>query len=185
MDDSQIIDLYIRRSENAIAETDTQYGTLCRQLAMNILSCREDAEECVNDTYLGAWNAIPPLIPASLRAFVCGIVRNLALKKYAYVTAEKRNPRAAVSLAELEECVSGCGTPEETLDDAEIARVINGFLRTLDRRSRIMFLRRYWYFDPVADIAACFGISAGSVSSTLFRTRKKLRAYLLKEGIDL
>jgi len=185
MDDNQIVDLYIRRSESAIAETNIKYGTLCRQLAMNILSCREDTEECVNDTYLGTWNAIPPQMPASLRAFVCGITRNLALKKYAYSTAEKRNSKAAISLTELEECVSGCGTPEEALDNAEIAKLISGFLRTLDRENRIMFLRRYWYFDPVTDIAAYFGVSAGMVSNTLFRTRKKLRAYLLKEGIDL
>ncbi len=185
MDDNQIIDLYIRRSENAIAETDIKYGTLCRQLAMNILSCREDTEECLNDAYLGAWNAIPPQMPVLLRAFVCAIVRNHALKKYAYVTAEKRNPRAATSIAELEECVPSSGTPEETLENAEIAKVISAFLRVLDRESRIIFLRRYWYFDSVTDIAECFGVSTGRVSSALFKTRKKLRAYLLKEGIDL
>lgn len=185
MEDNQIIDLYLLRSESAITETDIKYGRLCRKLATNVLSNQEDAEECVNDTYLGVWNAIPPQQPLSLCAFVCRIARNLALKKYEYVSAAKRNPQTAVSLTELEDCISGSDMVEEEIENNRIEKAISDFLRTLDYDSRNVFLRRYWYFDSITDIEKRFNISSSKATTMLFRTRMKLKAYLQKEGIDL
>lgn len=185
MDDKQILDLFWSRSENAVYETGMKYGKLCMRLAMNILSSLEDAEECVNDTYLGVWNAIPPQRPVSLSAFICKITRNLALKKYEYVSARKRNPVVAVSLTELEDCISGLETIEEQIENRRIEEVISEFLRTLDYIERNVFLRRYWYFDSIEEIAIRFNISNSKTTSMLFRTRKKLRSHLQKEGINL
>lgn len=185
MEDQEIIDLYLRRSENAISQTDIKYGKHCRRLSMNILSCPEDAEECVNDTYLTAWNTIPPQHPVSLCAFISSITRNLALKKYAYISAGKRNPEVTVSFSELEDCVSGKDTVEEAAENGRIGRAVSDFLRTLSHESRNVFLRRYWYFDSIAAIAQRFGISESKAASMLWRTRRKLRAYLQREGIDL
>lgn len=185
MEDKQIIDLYWSRSEKAISETDKKYGKLCLRLALNILFNQEDAKECVNDAYLGAWNAIPPHYPASLCAFICRITRNLALKKYEYITAEKRNPKTVASLSELEDCISGSNTTEEELENSDIEKVISAFLRALDYNERNIFLRRYWYFDSIKDIAKQFKISSSKATSMLFRTRKKLKACLQREGIDL
>ena len=185
MEDKQIIDLYWSRSEKAISETDIKYGKLCLRLALNILLNQEDAKECINDTYLGAWNAIPPQYPISFRAFISRITRNLALKKYEYISAKKRNPKAVISLSELEDCISGSDTPEEKLENSGIEKAISDFLRSLDYNERNIFLRRYWYFDSIEDIAKRFNISGSKATSMLFRTRKKLKTYLQKEGIDL
>lgn len=185
MEDTQIIDLYLLRSENAITETDAKYGRLCRNLAMNILSNQEDVEECINDTYLGAWNAIPPQHPVSLCAFISRIARNLALKKYEYTTAQKRNPEAAVSLTELEDCVSGLDMVEEEIENTRIAKVISDFLRSQNYENRNVFLRRYWYFDSIAEIAKRFEISESKTAAMLFRMRRKLKAHLQREEIGL
>jgi RNA polymerase sigma-70 factor (ECF subfamily) len=185
MDDKQIIDLYMARSEDAIKETDTKYGKLCRRLAINILSNKEDAEECVNDTYLGTWNAIPPQLPLSLCAFICRITRNLALKKYEYLSAKRRNPEVNISLTELEDCVSGADTVEDAIENERIGKAISDFLRTLDDTSKNVFLRRYWFYDSIPVIAEQFSISDSKTTSMLFRTRKKLQVYLKKEGIEL
>jgi len=185
MEDQQIVDLYLLRSERAITETDTKYGRLCRKLAMNILSNPQDAEECVNDTYLGAWNAIPPQHPISLCAFLSRIARNLSLKKYEYLSAERRNPETAVSLSEMEDCVSGSDMVEEEAENGRTEKAISDFLRVLDDESRNVFLRRYWYFDSIAAIAQRFHISESKAASMLFRIRKKLKAHLQKEGIGL
>jgi len=185
MDDKQIIDLYLARAETAVTETDIKYGKLCRRLALNILSCLEDAQECVNDTYLGVWNAIPPQIPLSLCAFICRITRNLALKKYAFLSAKKRTPEVSISLSELEDCISGSDSVEDEIENARIGKVLSDFLRTLGEKDRNVFLRRYWYFDAVAVISKQFNISESKAVSTLFRTRKKLKAYLQREGIEL
>ena len=185
MDDFEIIGLYWTRSESAIAETDRKYGKLCRYIAMNILANREDSEECVNDTYLGAWNAIPPQKPTRLSAFLGKITRNLALKKYEYLSAAKRNPEAVCSFSELEDCVSGHDALETELESRRIEEAISNFLRQLSAEKRTVFLRRYWYFDSIASISARCGFRESKVTTMLYQTRKQLRMYLEKEGITL
>ncbi len=185
MSDSEIIALYWERSEAALEETEKKYGRLCRHIAMNILQSTEDAEECVNDTYLGAWNAIPPQKPAVLSAYLCRIARNCALKKYDYNNSKKRSARIEISLTELEDCLV---QPANNVcpGEAELtAKAISKFLRTLSYESRTVFMRRYWFFDSVSDIASRFSISESKIKSILFRTRGKLKVFLMKEGIEI
>jgi RNA polymerase sigma-70 factor (ECF subfamily) len=152
---------------------------------MNILRSNEDSEECVNDTYLGAWNAIPPQKPNKFSAFISRITRNLALKKYEYVSAAKRNPEAVISLTELEECVSGQDFVETELENKRIEKAISNFLWQQDFEKRIVFIRRYWYFEPIDDICKHCGFSQSKVTSMLYHTRNKLKEYLESEGIVL
>lgn len=183
MSDSEIVELYLKRSEDAIAETDLKYGRLCRFIAMNILRSKEDGEECVSDAYFGAWNAIPPQRPEKFSAFIGRITRNLALKKYEYVSAAKRNPEAAISLEELEDCVSGGDCVETELENRRIEKAISDFLRRQSLEKRTVFIRRYWYFESVGGICKRCGLSQSKVTSMLYRTRQKLREYLESEGI--
>ena len=171
MDDDRIISLFFERSEDAISELDKSYGALFRQLAKNVIGDAEDADECVNDAYLSVWNAIPPAKPDSLRAFAGRILRNLALKRYRYNTASKRNAHYDAALDELAEMIPCAETADQTADAAELSRLIDGFLVTLDRDNRIMFVRRYWYCDSIADIAGMIGISEGAVKTRLSRTK--------------
>ena len=184
-EDYEIIGLYYDRSEDAIAETDVKYGSLCRHIAVNILASREDVEECVNDTYLGVWNAIPPKRPDRLSAFIGKITRNLALKRYEYLSAGKRNPEASCSLSELEECVSGQDSVESELEKRRIEKAISDFLWSENETARWIFIRRYWYFDSIEHIVGRSGFSRSKVTSLLFRSRKRLRNYLQKEGISI
>jgi len=181
----KIVELYLSRSENAIAETDLKYGKLCRYVAMNILRNNEDSEECVNDTYFGAWNAIPPQKPNKLSAFISRITRNLALKKHKYISADKRNPEVLISLAELEECVSGQDYVEAELENKRIEKAISDFLWQQDIVKRTVFVRRYWYFEPIDSICKRYGFSQSKVTSMLHNTRQKLRHHLESEGITL
>lgn len=185
MEDGQIIDLYWSRDQRAIGETDGKYGALLKNIAWNLLGSREDSEECVNDTYLRAWNAIPPTRPAAFRTWLGHITRNLSLDRWKRRQAEKRGGGAEVLLGELEDCVPASGGPERTLEDRELAELLNAFLRGLSRESRVMFLRRYWYGESVTEIGKALGCGSGKVKSSLFRSRKALRAYLEKEGIVL
>lgn len=185
MEDNSIIQLYWERSEQAISETDSKYGRLCRYVAMNILKNREDGEECVNDTYLGLWNAMPPQRPSRFSVFVSRVTRNLALKKYEYLSAAKRNPEAVCSLSELEECVSGQDAVENELENRRIEQAISDFLWQQDEEKRVIFLRRYWYFESIDDICRHSGYSRSKVTSMLHQTRKRLRTYLEKEGIEV
>ena len=183
MDDSKIIDLYWQRDEKAIEETDSKYGAYCRAVSMNILGVREDAEECVNDTYLAVWNAIPPQKPDPLRTFVCKIARNLAAAKYHANTAKKRNSRYDAALDELEGCFAAGSNVEEAYDAKELSEAINAFLSSLSYTDRFLFVRRYWYSDSMQDIAAMIGSTANSVAVRLYRLREKLRHYLIREGL--
>lgn len=183
MEDNTIIELYWSRSELAIRETELKYGRLFHQIANNILHNPADAEECVNDVYLGAWNAIPPARPRILTAFLCRIARNLALKKYQQIHAARRNPAVAVSYEELEECLADGGSDDQNIADDQLADCINRFLDTLDGVSRQVFVRRYWYFDSVKEIMRRFRMSKSKVESMLFRTRKKLRTWIEEEGL--
>ena len=153
------------------------------KVARNILGNEQDAEECVNDTYLGTWNAIPPHRPSPLRTFVCKIARNLATMKYHSNTAVKRNSQYDLALDELEEYLSDRNSVEETYEAKELAEAINGFMATLNYSDRFIFTRRYWYSDPVKDIAKMAHSTTNSVTVRLFRIREKLRLYLEKEGL--
>lgn len=185
MDDSRIIELYIARSENAITQTHLKYGKLCYYVAKNILANAEDSEECINDTYLAAWNAIPPQKPGRFSAFISRISRNLALKKHEYASAAKRNPETVLSLSELEDCVSGNGCIENELDSRRLEQAISNFLWRQDEVKRNVFIRRYWYFDTIDSIGARCGFSSSKVASMLYHTRQKLKIHLESEGIEL
>ena len=180
MDDRQIIALFYERSEQAIAELSKKYGDLCFKIAINILNNPQDAEECVSDAYFGVWNSIPPQNPDPLRAYLCRIVRNLALKKLRANTALKRGGQLEVSLSELENCI-----PDKSFDEhlsaRELTAQLNAFLSTLHRDDRVMFLKRYWFSEPLSEISKTFGITEHNASVRLGRIRKKLHQYLNKE----
>ena len=183
--DEQIIELFFERSEQAISELDNKYGKVLHNLSSNILNDRWDAEECVNDAYLGAWNTIPPQKPNPLKTYVCRITRNIAITKYHSNTAVKRNSHYDVAIEELAYCLFSQDTPEEQLNVKELTFLLDRFLGNLDVRSRVMFVRRYWYADSVADIADAFRMRPNSVSVQLSRIRNKLRKFLMQEGYVL
>lgn len=184
MDDREIIALFYERSEQAITELSKKYGDLCFKIADNILNEARDAEECVNDAYLGAWNSIPPQKPDPLRTYLCRIVRNLALKKLRTNTALKRGSQFEVSLSELENCIPD-NSFDEHLSASELTEQINTFLSTLHRDDRVMFLKRYWFSQSLAEIAATFGITEHNTSVRLGRIRKKLHQYLKSKEVSL
>ncbi|WP_239615514.1 RNA polymerase sigma factor [Cohnella mopanensis] len=185
MEDQGIVHLYLQRSQQAILETKNKYGAYCRVIARNILSDSSDIEECENDTYLAAWNAIPPNMPRKFSVFLGRITRNIALDKHGYNTAKKRNREFEVILTELEECLATPGTVETEYEAGEIANLINQFLYALDEHARNLFIRRYWYSDSIEDLSMRFNMSSSKVKSILFRTRNKLKVHLGKEGVTL
>lgn len=184
MDDQKIIDLYFDRNEQAITETDVKYGKLCHNIAYNILSNREDSEECVNDTYIGVWNAIPPTRPDNFMAFVCRIARNLSLKRLEFLKREKRSADVILSLDELSAVL-----PDERyapdVSDEDVGRLISQFLRTQKEDVRNVFIRKYYFFDSVKEIAERYSFTESKVKNMLFYTRNKLRDYLIKEGVEI
>ena len=177
MNDQDIIDLYFARNERAIAETDKNYGKVCMQVSMNILDSRPDAEECVNDTYLKAWNSIPPTKPKSLCAFVCRIARNLSLNRLRDLRREKRNSELSVSLDELEACI-----PAAAEDAGQLAELLNSFLAELDETDRVVFMGRYWYAYSIDGLAASMKLTKKAVYMRLHKTRERLKAYLAERG---
>ena len=183
MTDTEIINLFFERSEQAIEELAKKHGSAVARVVRNILGNAQDTEECVNDTYLGTWNAIPPHKPNPLRTFVCRIARNLATKKYHSNTADKRNSQYDLALDELEDYLSDSDSVENAYEAQELKEAINGFLATLSYSDRFLFMRRYWYSDPVQDIAKMAHSTNNSVTVRLFRIREKLRLYLEKEGL--
>lgn len=183
MDDNAIVELYFARSENAISETAAKYGAYCFAIAHNILSSREDSQECVNDTYLAAWNSMPPKRPNVLSAFLGKITRYISLDRWKHSTRAKRGGgEVALVLDELGECISGGESAEETALHREQLRCLNAFLETLPKPERKVFLCRYWYMETVPEIADRFGFTQSKVTSMLHRTRKKLRQVMEKEG---
>ena len=182
MEDDKIIDLFFIRSEQAIDELDKAHGSAVRKTAANILYSKQDVEETVNDTYMGCWTSIPPARPAPLVSFVCRIARNIAVSRVRCETAAKRNSGFDLVLDEIEEFVPSKFDVESELEVKELVSVINGFLAALDYDDRYIFLRRYWYADPVKDIAAAMSCRENRVSVRLTRLRKKLRKILEKEG---
>lgn len=185
MTDEKIIELFFRRSEEAIRELDTKYGKICRALSYHITNNKQDAEECVNDAYLGVWNTIPPAKPDPLAAYLCKIVRNLSLKAYDRKNAAKRNSNYDVALGELEPYLSAGNTVESEWEARELARMIESFLDTLTVENRVIFLRRYWFADPYQEIAGRLGISEKTVSVRLTRIRRKMKEYLTERGVFL
>lgn len=183
LDDNSIIGLFFRRSEEAISRCAEKYGAYCGKICMNILCDGQDSEECLNDTWLGAWNAIPPQRPGSLGAFLGKIARNLALNRLASRTAAKRRGDT-VPLEELEECIPDARAAD-SMDARELGRMISDFLKTQPEAARRVFVCRYFYCDSVRDIAARFGFGEGKVKSLLFRTRLGLKKYLEGEGVQL
>lgn len=185
MKDSDIVELYFARDERAIEETERKYGRYCRTVAYNVFANEADAEETVNDTYLGVWNSIPPQRPRIFSAFLAKITRNLALKKQRTKSAQKRGGEAELTLLELCECVPDESDVEKELEVRELSAVIDAFLRELPETERRVFMRRYWYMDSIDDICRTHGFTEGKVKMLLSRTRKKLLARLMKEGVNL
>ena len=186
MTDADIVALYWARDEQAIAQTAQKFGAYCRKIAMNLLGSQEDAEECENDTWMAAWNSMPDNRPARLAPYLGRITRNLALDRFDKATAQKRGcGQSFAPLDELAECVAAPGSVEESFDAAETGRLISAFLRTLPEETRNIFLRRYWYCDATADIAARYSLTESKVRVTLHRTCGKLAAYLQERGAAL
>lgn len=186
MEDLQIVQLYWDRNQDAILATSAKYGNYCHSIARNILGNLEDAEECVNDTYLKAWAAMPPHRPKLLGAFLGKITRNLSINRYKHDTANKRGSgKAAIVLDELKDIVSDSDSVEQIVDRKELIKAINAFLDKLSPDKRGIFICRYWYFDSVADIAVRFGKTKGSVSVILNRLRSKLRNHLTERGFEV
>ena len=184
MEDSAILELYFGRSEEAISETAAKYGGYCYAIAYNILADREDSEESVSDTWLAAWNAIPPRRPAILATFLGKITRHFAIDRWRSRNARKRGGGEMVlALEELEECADSSRSPEQLLARRELAGLLNRFLESLPETERNVFLCRYWYLYSVERIAEGFGFSRSKTASMLHRTRRKLRTLLEKEGV--
>ena len=181
-DDTKIIELFFARSEQAIKELDNKYGKICRSLSYNIVGNRQDAEECVNDAYLGAWNSIPPARPSPLLTYIVKIVRNISLKIYQRENVAKRNSRYTIALEEIEACIADRKTVEDDIEAKELARIIEDFLDTLTPENRVIFMRRYWFSDSYRDIAEFVGLSEKNVSVRLTRIRGKMKQYLTERA---
>ena len=186
MGDDEILQLSYHRVEYAISAVEEKYGRLCRSVARGILKDERDVEECVNDTCMRAWNAIPPEKPRSLEAYLVRITRNLALDRYAYHHSQKRETALTEAYEELEACLPlAKDGPEEAAMVQELQRTLNDFLRAQPEDARRFFLRRYWYGESIAEIAEACGASSGRIRSSLFRTRARLRRRLEEEGVFL
>jgi RNA polymerase sigma-70 factor (ECF subfamily) len=184
--DTEILDLYRERKEQAIHETAKVYGGYCYSIAWNILYDREDSDECVNDTWFRAWNAIPPARPERLSLFLGTITRNLSLDRWKRRHTMKRgNGEMSLALDELAECIPDRASVEDTVEAGELSEIINRFLRQLPEKDCNIFLRRYWYMEDCSAIAARFGMKVNTVKTSCFRTRGKLREYLEREGISV
>ncbi|MDO4581767.1 MAG: sigma-70 family RNA polymerase sigma factor [Bacillota bacterium] len=183
MEDEKIVELFFARSEKAISELNVKYGKLCYNLSRNIVGSRMDAEECVNDAYLGAWNAIPPAKPNPLSAYICKIVRNISLKLYYRKKAAKRSSTYEIAMQELEACLSAPNTVENEIATRELARIIESFLDTLTEENRFIFMRRYWFSDSCREIAGSVGLTEKNISVRLTRIRQKMRQYLIEREV--
>lgn len=183
MDDERIIQLFFARDEQALAALREKYGGVCRKIAFNITRSARDAEEVENDAYLGVWRSIPPAHPDPLLSFVAKITRNLALKRVRYNGARKRTADM-VPFFELEECLPTAVSTQEDFDLRELTRLLNIFLEGLDRTSRVIFVRRYWFCDSVKEVAALLGMRPHAVTVRLARTRERLKEFLEKEGVS-
>lgn len=185
MEDLEIIGLYFKRDEKAISETAAKYGTFCHSIALNILSINEDAEECVNDTYLHAWNSIPPQTPNKLGAWLGRVVRNIAYDLWKKNHRQKRYAGLEETLIELEDCIPSPVTVEHEIEEQELTEVINTWLASLAKKDRILFVRRYWNGEAVNILAEKAGLSPTMMAKRMYRLRQELKTTLEKEGYTL
>jgi len=186
MDDQMILDLYFDRRESALDETKLKYGKRLYLTAMNILHSNEDAEECVNDALLKAWELIPPTRPESLGAYLAKIARNIAINKWEANNALKRGGgEMTLLLSELEDSLPASGTTEDTFETAIVTDAINSFLNTLESATRTVFVLRYFHGDSISEISSKFKVSESKIKSVLFRLRKRLKVFLEKEGVTV
>ncbi len=183
MEDEKIVELFFARSEQGIQELNNKYGKICHKLSYNILNNRQDAEECVNGAYLGAWNAIPPTMPNPLQAYICKIVRNISLKLYYRKEAAKRSSSYTIAMEEIEACIADPNTVEAEIEAGELARIIESFLDTLTVENRVIFMRRYWFSDSCKDIAEFVGLTEKNISVRLTRIRQKMKEYLAEREV--
>lgn len=183
MEDRDIVALYWKRDQQAITSTQEKYGAYCYAIAHNILASHPDSEECVNDTYLAAWNAMPPSRPGILKPFLAKLTRGLSINRYKHRTAQKRGGgQTALVLEELRECASPDGNPEGEAIAAELGMAIRQFVRALPEREGNLFVRRYFFTESISEAARRCGVSENHASQILSRTRKKLKAHLMEEG---
>lgn len=185
MEDREIINLYWSRNEAAIGQTHTKYGRLLHSISYNILSNHEDSQECVNDTYQKAWNAMPPQRPDSLTAFLGRIVRNLSINCWHKARAQKRSNGAKELLLELAECVPDKNNVEKVIEARELSEFISDWLCTLSQENRVLFLRRYWYGVPLKRLAHEYGTTPSKLGSRMYRLRQELKVTLEKEGVSI
>ena len=186
MTDVEIVNLYWNKEQSAIIQTAKRYGNYCYSIANSILNNHEDSEECLNDTWYRAWEAIPPKRPNRLSLFLGKITRNLAFDKYRANKAKRRDgSKLSLVLDELDECIPSSSTVEQAIEAEELERIINRFLHELPERECNIFLLRYWHNKPLAEIALCFSMKENNVKASLFRTRQKLKTHLEKEGVYL
>ena len=185
MDDEKIVQLYFDRNEKASEETANKYGRYCTSIATNILGNLQDAEECVNDTYVKAWESMPPHRPERLSTLLGKLTRGIAINRYIHNHAQKRSKGTELILEEVAELIPDPDSERPMSDELALRQAINGFMATLPESTRILFVRRYWYMSAVRDIARDMGMTQSNVKVTLMRTRSKFKAYLEKEGITV
>ena len=183
IDDEKIIEMFFERSEQGIRELDNKYGKVCHNLSYNIVNSRQDAEECVNDAYLGVWNTIPPTRPNPLLSYIAKIVRNISLKSYWRKEADKRSGQYTIALQEIEGCIAAPKTVEDEIEARELARIIENFLDTLTVENRVIFMRRYWFAESYKDIAEFVGLTEKNISVRLTRIREKMKKYLIEREV--
>lgn len=183
MEDQEIIELYWKKNENAISETDKKYGKYCNSIAYNIVKNSEDAEECVNDTYLKTWNTIPPTRPNYLKLFLGKITRNLAIHKYEKVIAQKRSAEMEIVLGELEECIASKENIENQTEYNELVEILNDFLEKLPTEKRNIFMDRYWNLDSIKTISCKYKVSENNIKVVLYRLRNQLKHFLNERGV--
>lgn len=177
--------MYFDRDEQAIKETESKYGAFCQRIAMNILSNREDAEECVNDTYYSVWNQIPPVVPDVFKAFLGRITRNLSISRFRAMHAKKRYSGIEVMLSELNDCIPSTASVEQSIEARELGGYISEWLDSLQEEDRVLFVRRYWFGDEVQALAKACGITAAKMAQKMLKLRKGLKADLEKKGVAL
>lgn len=184
LEDERILDLYWARDDSAIQETSTKYGARLLRLASRMLRVQEDSEECVNDTYLGTWNSVPPQRPEHFFSYLARLCRNLACNRLDWLNAAKRSADITPLTDELSACIPDTAADREA-DSRELGAALNSFLKGLSTENRVIFMRRYWFMDTVSEIAERYGITESKVKTSLFRSRKKLREYLEREEISI
>ena len=183
MEDERIINLLWERSEQALSELSTKYGMTCMSISMNAVNNYQDAEECVNDSYLAIWKTIPPKRPNPLSAYLYKIVRNISINRYKHIHRQKRNYTYDLCLEELEYCLEGVKISNDNTSSVELAEYIDSFLATLDSQNQMLFVRRYWYMDSYESLANKTGLNIGSIKTRMTRIKNKFRKYLIERGV--